>query len=109
MAREESEERIAAELARRIGAGDRRAETELVERYSRGLLFHLRHMTGNPAASDDLHQETFRVVLERLRGEGLAPPEQLSGFIFRTARNLFLGDYRKQLLRGEGQVPEQMT
>jgi RNA polymerase sigma-70 factor (ECF subfamily) len=108
MTGEASEEWIAAGLVRRIGEGDLQAETDLVARYSRGLLFHLRRMTKNPAASDDLHQETFRVVLERLRGDGLGAPEQLSGFIFRTARNLFLGEYRKQRRHGEGEAPEEI-
>jgi RNA polymerase sigma-70 factor (ECF subfamily) len=97
------EAEAAASLVRRIRAGDRAAEEELVARYSRGVLFHLRRMTGNPALSDDLHQETFRVVLLRLRGEGLEEPEHLAGFILRTARNLFLGSYRKASRRGETQ------
>jgi RNA polymerase sigma-70 factor (ECF subfamily) len=98
---------IAADLARRIAAGDRAAEAELVARYSRGLLYHLRRMTADPALADDLHQDTFRVVLERLRGEGLADPERLGGFLLRTARNLFLGGYRKRARRGESQPAEE--
>jgi RNA polymerase sigma-70 factor (ECF subfamily) len=98
----ETEAGIAAGIVRRIRSGDRNAEEEMVRRYSRGLLFHLRRMTGDPALSDDLHQETFRVVLERLRGEGIGEPERLAGFILRTGRNLFLGSYRKRERRGEG-------
>lgn len=91
----------AADLVRRIGAGDLASEGELIARYSRGLLFHLRRMTGDPALSDDLHQETFRVVLERLRAGGIAEPERLAGFILATGRNLFLGGWRKGKRRGE--------
>lgn len=93
---------IAAGLVRRIRAGDRAAEEELVRRYSRGLLVHLRRMTGDPALSDDLHQETFRVVLERLRREELEEPGRLAAFVLRTGRNLFLGAWRKRTRRGEG-------
>jgi RNA polymerase sigma-70 factor (ECF subfamily) len=96
---------IARELVRRIHAGDRAAEGELVERYSRGVLHHLRRMTGDPARSDDLHQETFRVVLLRLRTEGLEQPEKLAGFLLGTARNLFLGQHRKRVRRGEDREP----
>lgn len=78
------------------------AEEELVRRYSRGLLFHLRRTAGDPDLADDLHQETFRVVLERLRGEGIGEPERLAGFILGTGRNLFLGGWRKRSRRGEG-------
>jgi RNA polymerase sigma-70 factor (ECF subfamily) len=98
---ETPEPEVAAGLVRRIGSGDATAEEELVRRYSRGLLFHLRRMTADPDLSDDLHQETFRVVLERLRGGAIADPERLSGFILGTGRNLFLGGWRKQTRRGE--------
>ena len=94
-----SEAEAAAELARRIAAGDAAAESELVERYSRGVLYLLRRTTRDPDLADDLHQETFRVVLERLRGKGIAEPERLAGFIRSTARNLFIGDYRKRARR----------
>ena len=93
------EAEVAADLARRIQAGDAAAEAEMVERYSDGLTFMLRRMTGRPDLADDLHQDAFRIVLERLRGPGLAEPERLSGFLRRTARNLFIGDYRKKLRR----------
>ncbi|MES1245153.1 MAG: sigma-70 family RNA polymerase sigma factor [Acidobacteriota bacterium] len=99
---ERSEAEVAAELTERIHRGDRTAEEELVHRYSRGLLFHLRRTAGDPDLADDLHQETFRVVLERLRGEGIADPERLAGFILGTGRNLFLGGWRKRARRGEG-------
>lgn len=101
-AREEStaeEARVAADLVRRIGIGDRAAEEELVERYSRGVLFLLRRLSGRPDLAEDLHQETFRVVLERLRTSGLKDPGRLVGFIQGTARHLFLGERRKHLRR----------
>ena len=101
IASEESEAEVAASLARRVHAGDRAAEDDLVRRYGRGLLFHLRRMTADAGLSDDLYQETFRVVLERLRGEGVAAPERLAGFILGTGRNLFLAGWRRQGRRGE--------
>lgn len=99
---ERPEGEVAAELVRRIRGGERAAEEELVRRYSRGLLFHLRRDAGGDGSlADDLHQETFRVVLERLRGEGIAEPERLAGFIFGTGRKLFLGGWRRRVRRGE--------
>ncbi len=99
---ERSEAEVATDLVGRIRSGDATAEEELVRRYSRGLLFHLRRTAGDPDLADDLHQETFRVVLERLRGDGIGEPERLAGFILGTGRNLFLGGWRKRTRRGEG-------
>lgn len=90
---------VATELVRRIEKGDPIAEARLVERYSRGLLYMLQRTTRNPFLAEDLHQETFRIVLERLRTRGLGQPEKLTGFIHRTARNLFIANYRKALRR----------
>jgi RNA polymerase sigma-70 factor (ECF subfamily) len=103
---ERSEAEIAAGLVGRVQRGDTRAEAEMVERYSRGLLFFLRRTTHDATLSEDLHQETFRIALERLRRDGLDDPEKLSGFLLRTARNLFLGHYRKRTRRNEIQEPE---
>lgn len=89
------EAEIAAELARRIAAGDAAAEEELVVRYSRGLTYLLRRLTGSAEAADDLHQETFRIVLERLRGRGLDEPAGLAGFLRGTARHLAMAERRK--------------
>ncbi len=103
---EHGEADFATAVASRIGHGDTAAEGELVERYSPGLLFMLRRMSGRPDLADDLHQDTFRVVLERLRGRGLEEPARLAGFIRRTARNLFIADYRKKSRRQDGSLEE---
>lgn len=93
------EAELARRLVTRIRAGDRTAESELVETYSRGLLFYLRHRCGDPALADDLHQETFQVVLIRLREKGLDDPSRVAGFLRRTARNLLLAGHRKHRRR----------
>lgn len=94
-----SEAEVATRLAHRIAAGEVAAEEELVERYSRGVLFLLRRRSGRPDLADDLHQETFRVVIERLRGRGLEDPSRLAAFTHRIAENLFLAHYRKTARR----------
>ena len=90
---------LAAETVRRIQTGDRAAEAALVERHQRGVLYLLRHRTGDPDLAEDLLQDTFRVVLERLRGKGLAEPHKLAGFLRATAQNLWLNEYRKRARR----------
>jgi RNA polymerase sigma-70 factor (ECF subfamily) len=94
-------------LVRRIRSGDQSAEDELVRRFSPGVLYHLRKMTANPALSDDLHQDTFRIVLERLRREELEDPSRLAGFILGTARNVALGEHRKRARRGDVPLAEE--
>ena len=93
------EAQVASDLVRRIGAGDSSAETELVERYSRGLRYLLRRLGASPELADDLHQEAFRIVLERLRGKGLSDPAGLAGFLHGTARNLVIAERRKTARR----------
>src|ERR1044071_3394981 len=87
------EAEVATDLGRRIASGDPGAEGELVERYSRGVLYLLRRMA--PELADDLHQETFRIALERLRRRELDEPEGLAGFLRGIARNLVIGERRK--------------
>lgn len=99
---------VAAELVARIGRGERDAEAELVERYSRGVLVVLRHVTGDPDLADDLHQETFRVALEKLRAGGIDKPESLSAFLRATARNLATAVFRKRARQKTDADPEQI-
>jgi len=96
---EPTEAEIAADLVRRIAASDPAAETALVERYSRGLLYLLRRLGASPELADDLHQETFRVVLERLRRKALDDPAGLAGFLHGIARNLMIAERRKTTRR----------
>src|SRR6185295_8598659 len=98
-ARAPDETEVASDLVRRIAAGDSRAETALVERYSRGLRCLLRHLGAPPELADDLHQETFRIVLERLRRRGLDEPAGLAGFLRGTAKNLLTAERRKTARR----------
>jgi RNA polymerase sigma-70 factor, ECF subfamily len=89
------EAEVATDLVRRIAAGDAAAEAQLVERYSRGLRYLLHRLGAAPELADDLHQEAFRIVLERLRRRGLEQPAGLVGFLHGTARHLVLAERRK--------------
>ena len=42
-----------------------------------------------------LHQETFRVVLEKARAGEIREPEKLAAYVHGTARNLFLAEGRQ--------------
>lgn len=86
---------LMADLVRRIIAGDGAAEAELVQRFSRALSFLLQRLTRDAAAAEDLYQETFRLVIEKVRRGELRAPERLPGFVSSMARNLFLGSARR--------------
>ena len=83
------------DLVRRIVSREPAAEAELVQRFSRALSFLLRRLTRDEAAAEDLYQETFRLVIEKVRNGELREPERLPGFVSSMARNLFLGSARR--------------
>jgi RNA polymerase sigma-70 factor, ECF subfamily len=87
------------EIVAQIQAGDRRAEERLVEVYGRGIAILLdRHTNGRPEA-EDLFQDTFRTVLEKLRRGELREPAKLPGFVAQIARSLAIEHYRKATRR----------
>jgi len=83
-----------AELVRRILAGEKRAEDELVERYARGVQLVLRQSAADSDV-EDIYQETFCLVLQKIRGGEVREPERLSGFIVSVARNLMIEHHRR--------------
>jgi RNA polymerase sigma-70 factor, ECF subfamily len=83
-------------LVRRIVAGDQQAEVELVEHYSRGVMFIIRRELGGASVVDDLCQQTFRIALEKIRHGDLCEPEKLSGFMCGIARNLVIDHFRRR-------------
>lgn len=96
---EAAEAQRSVDLVRRIGEGDKGAEAELVNLYSRGIGYLLKHLTRDPHLSDDLHQETFRIVIEKIRRGDVRQPERLSAFVRGIARNLWVGEWRKRRRR----------
>jgi len=89
-----TEAEAAQKLVARILKGERQAEKEMVERYNRGLLFMLRHRAKNNALADDVVQETWRIVLEKVRVGELKDPTKLSAFIVQVGKNQLLMTYR---------------
>lgn len=98
-----------ADLVQRILAGDPAAETDLVQRFSRALTFLLKRLTRDEAAAEDLYQETFRLVIEKVRRGELREAERLPGFVSSLARNLFLGSARRGGRRQKWQGDSEAT
>jgi RNA polymerase sigma-70 factor (ECF subfamily) len=90
-----SDENYWHEWLRRIAAGDEYAEAELVRRYKDGIAIIIQRIVMNDSVAEDLSQETFRVVLEKIRRGDVREPEKLSGFICGVARNLAIDSARK--------------
>jgi RNA polymerase sigma-70 factor (ECF subfamily) len=90
----------------RIKDGDRASESELVLFYSRGVQILLLKRTGNPDLAKDLSQDTFVVLLRRLRAGELRNPEALSAFIRQTAINLSIEYFRheKRYISDDGEI-----
>lgn len=83
------------ELARRIHAGDRRAENDFVRQFTPGLLTLLRVRCSDRELCRDLVQDTLATVLIRLRREPLDEPEAVAGFLRGTALNLLANALRR--------------
>src|SRR6185369_16466569 len=76
--------------------GDVSAEGDLIRQFEPGLRVILRRRTGGDAGLlQDLVQETFLVVIKRLRGSGIDDPQKLAAFAAQTARNLAIASQRK--------------
>ncbi len=83
-----------ADLVGRIVAGESAAEAELVAQFSRAVSFLLRRLARDEAMAEDLHQDTFRLVIEKVRAGELRDADGLPGFVSSTARLLFMGAVR---------------
>jgi len=88
-------EQSSPSLGDRIRAGDAAAERELIDRFGRGVRMILRNAGVDTSAVDDLHQETFRIALEKIRSGELRSAAGLSGFIVSLARNLATDHFRR--------------
>lgn len=86
------------DIVRRITAGDSTAEPEIIRRYERGIAVIIDNVVRNQSATEDLSQETFKIVLEKLRRGELREPERLSGFVCSVARNAAI-DYIRRARR----------
>ncbi len=91
----------AAELVRRIAAGETRAEAELVESYGGALRFLARRYTRDEADAEDLYQGTLMLALEKIRRHEVREPEHLASFLRALAKNLGTQRYRRRSYTAE--------
>lgn len=84
-----------ADIAEDINNGNKVAEGELVERYSKPLLFIAKRATGDQATAEELCQETLLRAIVRLRAVPLEEPEKLAAYLRGIATGLVRNAQRK--------------
>jgi RNA polymerase sigma-70 factor, ECF subfamily len=90
-----SKTEVGSELVSRIRAGDLQAEAELVECYNLVVMSIIRREVGDTTLADDLYQETFCIILEKVRRGDVREAEKLSGFVCGVARNQVIRHFQR--------------
>jgi RNA polymerase sigma-70 factor (ECF subfamily) len=103
---EAGEEAATAGLVAGIQSGDPVAGEELIRRYSRAVTVLIRRSVYNHAHAEDLVQETFRMVIDKIRKGELREPERLSGFVRGIASNLVIELFRRESRRLDSEALE---
>lgn len=75
----------------------REVPEDMYVRFRRPLLQVFLQRRIDRDAAEDLLQRTFLQALKKIRGEGLADPDNLGGYLYRTACNLACAYWRGEL------------
>lgn len=90
------EARTASRLVRAIQQGDSTAETEMIERYSRGIGYLLTRRCGDAERARDLLHDSFAIAIEKLRTQQIDKPERLAGYLRGIAIRVAMNDGRRK-------------
>jgi len=91
-------------LVHRVGSGDPGAESELAQHYGQRIYALAYARTRDAEVARDLTQDTLLALITALRKRRLQEPDNLTGFVMGTARNLVSNYFRQQGRRLERQV-----
>ena len=87
-------------LVERIRNGDSAAEGELIDRYSLAVWAILsRWRMRGAVAAEDLYQDTWNIVITKIRAGETNKPGSIDAFIAQTARFTLNGAYRRERIR----------
>jgi len=75
------------------------ASDAAIQQLRNGVLFLLQREIGKSALAEDLCNEAFRIVFERLARHPLEDPTRLDAYLAQTARNLLSADRRMKFRR----------
>ncbi len=86
---------LAKRIADDIANGVDGAEAQLAEMFQPPVMELLVARSGDRQLAEDLWQDTFLVIVKRLRSTGIDDPSKLPAFVCQTARNLLIAHRRK--------------
>jgi len=101
----ETEREIAIELVSKIKQRDSKAEQDMIQRYERGLKAVLFQKSKDHSIVDDVMQDTWIIVLDKVRNGEVREPGKLAAFIVQTGKYQLIMRFRKQS-RTEGSLDE---
>lgn len=84
-----------ARLVDRIIAGDPTAETELWDRFRQGVFHIVLRIVGDHHLAEDLTQDTFFIIIGKVRQGDVRRPESLAAFVAQVARFHAIEQIRK--------------
>jgi len=85
-----------ASLVKRVCSGDIAAENEVVKRYQAGLKTILFNKAKDQEVVDEVLQDTWVIVLTKIRARELRDPSKLRIFIIQVGKNQLLMYYRSR-------------
>lgn len=83
------------EIVKQIIGGNSAAEEEVFRRYKQGVAIIIDQVVRCQSVTEDLLQDTFKVVLLKVRRGDLREPERFSGFVCSVARNTAIDYVRR--------------
>lgn len=89
----------AEHLVNAISQGDKKAESAFVERFYRGLLLIMHKRTDDYSLAQDIVQDAFIIVIQKIRRNEIQKPASIQSFLKQTAINLFIDRTRKEKRR----------
>ena len=84
---------LPSDLIQAAKEGDQEALSLLIERSQPRLYRFCLYLTGDPRLSEDLCQDTYVKVIEKLKS--LREPGDFRGWLCRTAKNLYIDQWRR--------------
>jgi RNA polymerase sigma-70 factor (ECF subfamily) len=87
---------INSQLLSEIALGNQTAESELISRFWRGLVFVLNRQCKDHCLAEDLAQDALIIVIQKARAGQIQSARGLSSFVRQTGINLLVNQKRKE-------------